>query len=241
MSNFNAYITCNECIRRVLGPMGLPKPANVFDATDQISRQMIDLLTECGQELLGEYNWQDIIATQTIVTDTNTSYAIPDDWERYIDDTEWNNTGRIPMIGPMTPSQWRMLQARQLGGTTLRLQYVIRANKIVLYYAPTPAQTLQIDYISRGWLIDGTDNTIRRDTVQKSDDLIIYSPRLIVPMLKWRFRESKGFDSMAAKEEYESALEIAKYSDRPHSALPISGRQSYPYLGSQNIPDVNFG
>jgi hypothetical protein len=241
MSEFNRYITANEVIRRVLGPLGLPKPADVFNSTEATPRQMIDLLTECGQELLAEYDWQILIATQTIVTTTDVDYPLPDDFERYIDGTGWNNTGRIPLIGPMSPQQWRLLQARQLGGTTLRLQYVIRDGLLSLYFAPNPTQTLQIDYISRGWVQDATDPTVHRDYVKNSGDLILYNPILIVNYLKYKWRDAKGFDATSAMLAYNKALEKARYSDRPHATLPLAGQRGYPYITNNNLSDTNYG
>lgn len=241
MTDFNRRITVNEVIRRALGTMGLVKPANVSDATDATTRQMLDLLTECGQELIGEYDWQDLVKTHTFTTTSELLYDLPTDWERFIDDTGWNNTGRIPLLGPMNPQQWRMLQARQLGGTTLRLQYIIREDKFNLYFVPNPAQEIAIDYISRGWVIDGTDSSVRRDYPLNSSDIVVYSPRVIVPLLKWKWRDAKGFDTTSAKKEYEDALKVAKYSDKPHTALPLSGRSQFPYLGYINMPDTGLG
>lgn len=241
MPEFNRQITVNEVIRRALGTMGLVKPANVSDATDATTRQMLDILTECGQELIGEYDWQELTTTSTFTTTEALEYDLPPDWERFMDDAGWNNTGRLPLLGPLNSQQWRMLQARQLGGTTLRLQYVIRGDKLVLYFVPNPAQEISIDYISRGWVIDGTDSTIRRDYAANSTDIVVYNPRVIVPMLKWKWRSAKGFDTTAAEKEYKDALNVAKYSDKPHRAVPLSGRAQFPYLGYFNMPDTGIG
>lgn len=240
-SNYNRFITANECVRRVLGPMGLPVPTNVFDSNDNTSKQMIALLTECGQELLSEYDWQALTKTHTIVTTTDVDYPIPSDLERYIDETGWNNTGRVPLIGPTSPQQWRMLQARRLGGTTLRLQYIIRGNNLTLYYAPTPSQTLQLDYITRGWVQDATDSTVYRDYPANANDVLMYHPLLITSILKYKWRDAKGFDSTSALAEYEKHLNAARYADRPHTSLPVSGRRSYPYLGQNNMTDTGYG
>lgn len=241
MSDFNRIETAGNIIRRVLGSLGLPQPQDVTAATDATSRQILALMNECGQDLVGEFDWQVLEKTHEFTTDTATEYDLPTDWERYMDDAGWNNTGRLPLLGPLSSQQWRMLQARQLGGTTLRLQYVIENNKIVLYFAPTPAQTLAISYISRGWIEDAADPTVRRDYVAADADKVLFRPRVMVAMLKYKWREAKGFDPRAAYMEYKNALDQAKYSDKPKSSLRLTGRQGFPYLGYVNMPDTGYG
>jgi hypothetical protein len=241
MADFNRIETAGNIVRRVLGSLGLPQPADVVEATDATSRQMLALLVECGQDLVADFDWQVLDKTHEFTTTAATEYDLPEDWERYVDDAGWNNTGRMPLLGPLSAQQWRMLEARQLGGTTLRLQYVIENNKIVLYFAPSPAQTLAISYISRGWVEDAADPAIRRDYVANDADKVLFRPRLMVSFLKYKWREAKGFDASAAYMEYQNALDAAKYSDKPKSSLQISGRQGFPYLGYVNMPDTGFG
>lgn len=241
MADFNRVETAGNIVNRVLSSLGLPTYASPSAATDKTCQQMWNLLTECGQDLISEYNWQALIRTQTITTDSGTEYALPEDWERYIDSTGWNNTGRLPLIGPLNPQQWRMLQARQLGGTTLRLQYVIRDSQIELYFAPTPSQTLQIDYISRGWVQDASDTTVYRDHPENDADKVLYRPRLMITYLKYRWRQAKGFEATDAEKEYKDALAAAKYADAPKSDLQLNSRAGFPYLNYNNMPDTRYG
>ncbi len=245
MANMNRRITAYEVVRRTLASMALPIPQSASGSTDSITMQMWALLTECGQELLDKHGgdgWEFFLKTHTITTVPGTlTYDLPSDFQAYVDATGWNNTARIPLIGPLSPQMWRLLQARQLGGTTLRMQYVIRADKIEFEFVPDDAQTLAIDYIGRGWVRDATVSTTYRDFVENDSDIVMYDPRLIISMLKYKFRQAKGFDANAAEEEYENALAQAKYNDKPKNDLRLSGRSDYPYLGYLNMPDTNYG
>lgn len=238
MSNFVRYDTAGNIVKRVLGSLSLPVPTEVSSATDATSKQMWTLLTECGQDLL-RHNWQILTRTQSITTTAETEYALPTDFERYIDETGWNNTGRLPLIGPLSSQQWRLLQARQLGGTTIRLQYVIEGDLIKLYQAPTPAQTLTLEYISRGWVRDANDPDEYKDHPESDADIVLYRPRLMVAYLKQAWRMAKGFAS--TDQEYREALDDALYNDVSKSSLMLSSRAQYPYLGYQNMPDTGYG
>ncbi len=241
------FITAGTAIRRALGVMGLPAIADVPArlSTDATARQMWALLLECGQELYGEHEWRMLKRTQTINTSTPSiapdKFALPDDWKRYIDETGWNNSARLPLLGPISDQQWRMLKARGLGASTLQVQYTLEDNYLVLYAPPPTAQTLQIDYLSRGWVQDAVTSTLRKDAPTADADIVLYDPRLIVSMLKFKWRSAKGFDTTAAQIEYNKALDNAKYDDQPKKDLDLSGQSSYPYLGVNNISDTGYG
>ncbi len=243
MPDFNKFITTGEVVARVLQEMSLSVPVSISGSTDSTTALLWALLQREGEKLLGEADeWQMLNRTFTINTVADQlEYALPDDLESIVDDTGWNNTSRIPLIGPMTSQQWRLLQARQLGGTTLRLQYIIQDNKIVFYFAPSAAQEITFDYKGRGWVQDGTDPAVYRDYPENDSDIVLYKPRLIVAALKNRWRIEKGFDTVASSAERADALEDAKYTDRPKNVLSLGRQSRYPYLGYFNMPDTGYG
>lgn len=242
MPDFNRRDTAGNICKAVLSVLGLPVPQVVSQATDSTSKQIWALLTECGQDLLDKHEWQFFNRTHQFNTIPGTLiYDLPSDFQNYIDSTGWNNTARIPLIGPLTDQQWRLLQARQLGGTTLRMQYVIAADKVEFYFVPDTPQTIAIEYKGRGWVRNGTNPLIFRDYIETDSDLVLYDRRLMITYLKYRWREVKGFDSTNDREAYEDALDNAKYNDKPKVDLRISGAAGYPYLGYLNMPDTGYG
>jgi hypothetical protein len=242
MAAFNRQITGMEIVTRVLKAIGLPVPATIAGSTDATTVQLWSLLTELGQELLDAHSWQFKTKSLEIVTSPGvTVYDIPEDFERFVDSTAWNNTARIPMAGPMTEQQWAMLIARNLGGTTYQLQYRLNQGKLELYHSPSEANTLSLTYISRGWVQDGEDPLIFKDWMEKDSDICQYTPRLIVSMLRFRWRRAKGFDTTDLEREYIMAFDYAANADTPGQDLHLSSDGAYPYLGYYNIPDTNYG
>lgn len=239
----NRQITGYTICKRVLSAIGLPVPASIAGSTDQMSVQMWSLLTELGQELLNAHQWQFKTKTFTLTTIPGvTVYDLPVDFVRFIDDTAWNRTARLPLVGPMTEQQWALLVARQLGGTTFQLQYRINNNQVELYYSPSDPNTLAMTYVSRGWVRDSTDTTMFKDTMEQDADICLYDPRLIVAMLRFRFRRAKGFNTTDLEQEYNTALEDAKNADSPGLTLDLSyNGNNDGYLGYKNMPDTGYG
>lgn len=242
MADIDRYSSAGQIVSEVLGILGLPVPVSVASSSDATARQMWRLLTECGQKLTRvNHTWQMQYRTWEINTTGATEYDLPSDLARFVDETGWNNTSRIPMLGPMSQQQWRMLQARKLGGTTLRVQYIIQNDKLVLYFAPTPTQNLTIEYISRGWVSPAAAVDTRLDHVMADADTVLYPPELIKAFLKYKWREEKGFDTTASKQDYDDMLEQCKYDDRPHRRLSLVTQGAYPYVGVVNLPDTGIG
>jgi hypothetical protein len=241
MANFDRFITAGEVVRRVLAIQGLPKIENVSSSNDATARQMWALLTECGQELLDKSDWETLVRTYTFTTGTGVEYPMPPDIQRFLNETGWNNTSRFPLAGPVGRQVWRMLQARQLGGTTMRLQYVIEGDKLKFYFAPNPAQSISIDYISRGWIQDATSATTFKDKPDVDADIVLYQPDLMVAMLRTRWRETKGFDTSASEARYRAALTSAKINDRPARDLDMASRASGNLISVGNLPDTRYG
>lgn len=236
------YMTAQTAISRVCKAMGLRVPVSASGATDSLSVQLWALLSEVGQELLGEYDWQVKIKTHTVVIqDPTLNYALPTDFEQMFNSAAWNRTSRIPLIGPLTEQQWQLLQARQLGGTTLRLQYKIEDDLLKFYWAPSDPQTIAFSYVSNGWVQDGTDPLIFKSVATADNDLILFDQRMFITKLILEWRKKKGFSTVDDQAAYDKALATAKYNDRPKNDLRTSGSSSYPYLGYLNMPDTNYG
>lgn len=243
MSDFNRYVTGNDIVQSVMGVLGLPVPSSASGSTESNVRQMWGLLSECGLEILDQYEWQIKTKTLTLTVQAPTlEYDLPSDLVSLVPTTGWNRTSRIPLQGPLDSQIWAVLQARNLGGSTFALQYVIENDKIKFYYAPSDPQTVTMEYTSRGWVRDGSSPTTFRDFVQNDADVVLFPKRLMMKKLLLEWRKKKGFQTTDDQKDYDRALEDAKYNDRPRRDLGTSGMvPSYPLLGAVNTPDTGFG
>ena len=242
MAANNRTQTGYQICQRVLRAIGLPVPTSMSSSTDTLAVQMWSLLTELGQELLAEHQWTFKEKVFTITTVPGTLiYDFPVDFQRFIDATGWNNTNRLPLQGPLTAQEWALLTARNLGGTTIALQFKIFNGKVQFYYVPTTACTVQITYVSRGWVQDALDPLVFKDTMENDADICLYDPRLMVAMLRWRWRRAKGFNTTDLEEEFVKAFTAATNADEPGRDLKLSWDGNYPYIDLRNVPDTGIG
>lgn len=241
-ANFTKFTDVSTIMNLVLPELGLANPGQYTTSQDQNVMQLLALLTGAGQDLCTMHDWQMLHKEWALtLVPGKTAYDLPEDWNDYVDDTMWNQTTRLPVVGPLTPQLWRLLKARLISGSTITLQYRIIGNQLVLYNVPTSATVLNADYYSRGWVRDAANPDIKRDNVQQDTDVLLFDSRLLVPFLKLKWRAAKKFDTTTELEEFNMAFELITGRDTPGITLSIAATTSYPYIGLGNVPDSGIG
>ena len=249
MAFFNRQRTLRDIVQDVCGQLGLPVPQQVTgNTTDATAAQMLSLLNFCGRRVLKPTNgnrWQVLSRTWQFATiPGQTVYDMPDDWDSFIDVTAWNDSSRLPMLGPALDMQWACLRGRGLGPTTLSIVYRTRAGKFELFYSPSDVNDLRIDYTSRAW-VQGTDATlgvVLKDQMTDDGDVCLYDAEMITAYLKLRFLMEKGFDTAVALSDYQAALDQAQNADSDAPMLSTATYQGVPLINTvYNLPDTGYG
>jgi hypothetical protein len=239
-SAFTRRSTASAIITGMMTDVGLTPPADIYGSSDQTVQQLIQQFNQCGQDLCMMHDWEMLHKTwtQAIVTAT-TSYALPTDFNGFIDGSGWGTSSRWPLLGSVTPQVWRMLKARNSAGALASIMFKIEGDYFVLFSGSD--DTLNMDYYSRGWLQAAGDPTTIRDNMQANDDVCYFDPRLISTLLKVRWRASKGFDTSEAVEEFNLLWDRITGRDIPAMTLSVSPNGGSNLLGFNNIPDTNYG
>lgn len=238
---FTKYGTVATVMQKAMSELGLTAPNAFVGSVDPTVTQLLNYLTSTGQDLCLMNDWQYLHKEWTqILAPAQTVYPLPVDWNSFVDSTMWNNASSLPVIGPLTPQVWRLLKARFSGGTTISLQYRIIGNTFTLFQAPSAANTIQADYFGRGWILMA-DNITYRDNVSADSDQILFDTRIVVPFLKYKWRNAKGFDTTSDSDDFDSAWDLVVGRDTPAPTLSIGPRSIYPYLGYGNINDTGYG
>lgn len=237
---FTKFGTCSQVMKQLMSELGLTAPTTFNGSTDTTVTQLISFLTAAGQDLCLMTDWQMLHKTWTLTLDGSTTYSLPADWNSFVDATFWDNTSRWPVLGPIPPQIWRLLKARLLGGNTVSLQFRITGNVFELYYPGAVGDVIQADYYSRGWVTDGISGNAR-DNIANDSDTILFDTRIVVPLVKYKWRTAKGFATQADADDFETAWDLVVGRDTPAPTLSIGPRADYPYLGFGNMPDTNYG
>lgn len=165
-------------------------------------------------------------------------YAMPSDFDRVIDDTEWDKSKHWKMIGPETAQQWAWLTSGFIASGP-QIRFRIFGNYFVIWPMVSTTETLGFDYVSNAWAASTTGTA--QSSFLADTDTCIFPDRLMVLALKKKFFEVKGFDSGAFEREYTMELNISKANDAGSQTLSFAPRPSELLIGWDNIPDTGYG
>lgn len=173
---------------------GIPKPATVYGSTDTQVLQVLALLEEEGNDLSARGPWQGITQESTHTTiaaeDQGAMTTIAGAGFRYIsNDTMWDRTDRLPVLGPVDGPDWQTLKGFVVTGP--RYQFRIRGGKLLVNPTPTAGHTWAFEWISKYWILED-DGSTRAQYFTDDDDTILLPEDLVLMGLRWRWKKEKG-------------------------------------------------
>jgi len=207
---------------------------------------MVQSVNQAGTDLLGMHDWQSLHRTYSIpiIADfpgqSSKLFPLPEDFLMFYDQTQWNNSQQLPMIGPVLPQDWQRVTVRTADFVT-RLLWRVREGQWEIKSPPEVAQTVSMEYISQGYVQDQDDATLFKNYADKNGDLFLIDEYLIYYLAKAKWLEVKGFDSAAAMRDFQVAFEQRFTQEQGAPVLSLINRTGYRYLDYWNIPDTNFG
>jgi hypothetical protein len=186
--------------------LGLSNPASAFNSSDNQIIQLVALAQEEGIELAKRHPWQVLTKEKTFTCTAAAAQtgAIPDDFDRFVDESFFNRTKKRPVFGPISPQDWQYTQA--IVATTLVESFRRRGNSILITPTPNGTDSYAYEYISTQWC-ESSGSTDQSAWAADSDTGIL-SEELMTLGVIWRFLRSKGFDYGEAFRTYE--LQVAQ-------------------------------
>jgi hypothetical protein len=209
-------------------------------STDAGVLQLIALLEALIDDLARDYNWPVLHALHSFTTVNGTAaYDVPTDFLRLVDETAWNATDDIPLLGPVNAKQWRTIQEVAAGLTT---EFTFRLYGGQIHLAPTPGatvKTINFEYITNLYSTD--DGVAAYPDEQEPLEYVYFDKRLLVEGLKHYWNEAKGFDTTASRYKFEKALSRALTQDGATRVLSLNGGFGDRALDEGNAPETGFG
>lgn len=204
---------------------GLPSPVSVLGSSDPQVIQVRAILEEEGTDLSRRGSWQ--VLTQEA---THTTLALEDQgaistiasngFDRIKNETIWDRTDRMPVLGPESSSDWQAMQAFTVTGP--RYRYRIRGGKLLVNPVPAAGNTWAFEYMSKNWIL-GADGTSYRQYFTLDTDTILLPEDLILLGLRWRWKKEKGFDYAEDFRSYEQQVTTLLGSDGGKQRLTMDG------------------
>jgi hypothetical protein len=206
---------------------GLPSPASVLGTTDPQVKQIRALLEEEGRDLAGRGAWQGITfeASHTTLAaeDQGTIISIATNGFKYVkNQTIWDRTDQLPVMGPMDAQEWQALKAIQTQGP--RYRFRIRGGKLLVNPTPTAGHSWYFEYVSENWIL-GADGTTYKKRFTLDTDTILIPEDLVLQGLRWRWLREKGFAYAELFNTYEAQVKDALGQDGAKPVIYMDGSQ----------------
>ena len=232
------YWTALQVLNQTAGELGLPQAQTVVGLSDVQSTQLLALLNSAGNELMLYYPWEQFVKEWEFTTvPAQDTYDLPDDYNYFRDQTQWDRTNHWPLLGPKSAQEWAWLKG-SLVAPLPRLRYRIADNKFKLYPPPgSPNFTLAMEYISKNWV---TQNLLETDMITQDADILQYNPWLLVKFVKFKFYELKGFSTAGVNGDFMRVFNNLTGKDTGAEKLSLAPIRTSPFIGPWSIPDGSW-
>lgn len=174
------------------------------------------------------------------LTFAQTQYALPADYDRLVDRTDWSNAQRWELLGPETPQQWAWLTSSYIA-TGPRIRWRLLANTFQIWPPQAANLVLSFQYISNYAVSTSASAAPSKALYTIDTDVAIFPDSLLVTGLKWRWaKEKENPSEQLYRADYMRELDIAKTADAGSPMLAMAPQPASVLLTWNNIPDANF-
>lgn len=174
------------------------------------------------------------------LTFSQVRFAMPSDFDRLIDRTDWDKSQHWEMLGPETGQQWQWLKSGYIS-TGPRVRYRVLGNLFQIWPALGANHQLGFEYLSNLWVTATGGSAPTKTSFTVDTDTCIFPDRLMVLGTKLKYFEIKGFDTLALYRDYTMQLDLAKSFDAGSPTLSFAPQPANILIGFENIPDANYG
>lgn len=172
-------------------------------------------------------------------------YALPTDFDYYINRTWWDRTNHWELLGPDSPQldEWHRSGIVATGPRRHFRQLGPYPNSFRFWPPPfelvNPIQAV-FEYIS----LDAVQNlggyTTFTQYFQNDADTCLLSDRALILSLKWRFWEQKGMNWASKRSEYDRYVERLISRDGGSETLTLARRPNAILISDLNVQDGYF-
>lgn len=214
-------------IQSVAIEMGLKSPSQVVGSTDRQILQLLEIARSEGKDLASRYHWSvmtkectfSMVATLnqgaingTVVTDSDFDYLL--------NETMWNRTTSLPIIGPKNAESWEAMQSFTAAGGPFQ-EYRIQGGDLYIDPAPTAGHTLAFIYKSTWWCESSGGSG--QSTWAADTDVGLLNEEIMRLGIKWRWLKTKGLEYQEDFASYERQVQNAMARDGSKPRLRSDG------------------
>lgn len=233
--------TADRIINAACQELGLPPVSLNASANDAIGYQALGLLNALGDELCRVQDWQFLERTMNFVGDGITStFPLPDDYGRQVNQTEWSVSQQRPLMGPDSPQVWSWSQYG-IVSVGVFFRYRIVDNRYDIFPLPGLGEEFALYYITKNWVQDGLNPLVYKDQVTGPNDIPVFDRRVMIAGLKVKLWAQKGFDTTVLQREFDNMLLAEKGQNQGARVISLTGGNGHLLINWQNISDTGYG
>lgn len=137
--------------------LGLEAPSNVVNSSDLQVKQLLAQCNREGKELRNKFDWPQLSKEHSFTLSASTaSYALPDDFERFIFCTHWDRSNHWEILGPLSAQEWQLRKSGIVTNAPRRRFRIKGYAANQFYLDPTPVaadagETMVFEYQSKNW------------------------------------------------------------------------------------------
>ncbi len=182
--------------------------------------------------------------TGVTLTFATQDYALPSDFDRMVEDTNWDRTNHWRNLGPKSSQEWQTLQGGLIS-TGPRERFRIYNNKLRIFPAVTTVYNIAYEYVSTNWVYNPGEQSAAQTIVTRAQfaedsDKFIYPDNLMAAGLKYYFLKAKKLDFAVEMAEFDNILSQCKAQDQPQGVKSLAPIFTPELIGPWSVPEGNW-
>lgn len=162
------------------------------------------LVKTCTQ--LQANDWQKLTREKTFTTvaaETQTDTPLPTDFLRFVSNTIFNRTKRLPLGGPLSPQEWQGIKAT--AQTSSYDYFRLRGGSWLMSPLPSAGDTIAYEYITKNMGTDATGVT-ERAAFTVDTDLTYFDDELMILGIGMNVLDIDGNDYAERSMQFQARL-----------------------------------
>ena len=218
-------------------------PTYLIGNDDDTAKTLIACAKKVGEELVRDYDWQELSKTATVTTVADTStYALESDYDRIAPDTMWDATLYRQMRGHTSRRDWAAITNTQVNTTGITYYWRLKGGQIQIEPAAASVFTFNYEYLSNIYCTESDGTTDRADGWAADTDLPKLPSDLFIFGIRYYFGEAKNLPgSLKWAAEYDAVIQSRYGKNVPAEAINLAAAVTPPGQGDLrrlNIPEV---
>lgn len=239
-------LTVAEIGNEICALANLPQLTQYVNNTSRNAQIVVNAIKDGARDVHRAFNWTAVTIRGTLnLTSQDSDYALPSDFDRYVQESMWDETNDNPVRGPMSVQQFEALESGTPNTGFIYYWWRIKRHTsdptllmAEFFPKPTGPYTVNYSYISKNYV---SSSSTLYPKIQSDADTFIIDDQLVKLNATWRLLRKVGMNYVDEKMDYQFALQEREARDGGSKVLNLEGEQPKSMIGAAGIPQTGFG